>query len=448
MTAFATLRGRLTATALAGTALTIVVLTLAFNVVLVRSLEHDVSSRLRARADAARATLRIEGPNVTVVEASDDAAVDSQVWIYAGRRAVERPRGPRALQAAADALAARSAGRVTSEVAPLDVRLLAVPITADAGRIGTIVAGTSVGAVERTRDLALVGSLLFATLVLLVVGGLMWVTIRRALQPVAEMTAQAADWSERDLDHRFGDARRPDELGRLAATFDALLGRLAASLRHEQRLTAELSHELRTPLASVMLEADMLLRREREPDERRRALQAIAAGAEHMTRILETLMTAARAESDLQAGRSDARAVAARAGDAVRDAAERRGVEVSAPAPGPVVLAGVGDDLLERVLAPLLENASRYAASEIRIDVARADGRVVIDIADDGRGIAEDDLERIFEPGVRTGEPDGGHAGAGLGLSLARRLARAAGGDVTAVAGDGGARLSVDVPAG
>jgi signal transduction histidine kinase len=108
----------------------------------------------------------------------------------------------------------------------------------------------------------------------------------------------------------------------------------------------------------------------------------------------------------------------------------------------------VGDDLLERVLAPLLENASRYAASEIRIDVARADGRVVIDIADDGRGIAEDDLERIFEPGVRTGEPDGGHAGAGLGLSLARRLARAAGGDVTAVAGDGGARLRVDVPAG
>lgn len=448
MRAFASLRGRLTATALAGTALTIVVLTLAFNVVLARSLEHDVSSRLRARAEAARATLRITGSTFTVAESSDDAALDTQVWIYAGARALERPRGPRALQAAADALAVRPGGRATADVGPLDVRLLAVPVTNATARLGTVVAAVSVVAFERTRDLALVGSLLFAALVLLVVGLLMWVTIRRALQPVAEMTAQAAEWSERDLDHRFGDAQRPDELGRLAATFDALLGRLAASLRHEQRLTAELSHELRTPLSSVMLETDMLLRREREPRERRRALEAIAARAEHMSRILETLMTAARAESDLHAGRSDAREVARRASTTVRDDARGRGIEVTPPAQGPPVRAGASADLLERVLAPLLENACRYAGSRVSVDVARADGRVVIDIADDGPGIADGDRERVFEPGVRGTQPAGGHAGAGLGLSLARRLARAAGGDVTAVAQDGGARLRVDVPAG
>ena len=65
------------------------------------------------------------------------------------------------------------------------------------------------------------------------------------------MTESAASWSEHDLDRRFDLGEPYDELTRLAATLDGLLGRIAASLRHEQRFTAELSHELRTPLARV-----------------------------------------------------------------------------------------------------------------------------------------------------------------------------------------------------
>ena len=65
------------------------------------------------------------------------------------------------------------------------------------------------------------------------------------------MTEDAASWSEHDLDRRFDLGEPYDELTRLAATLDGLLERIAASLRHEQRFTAELSHELRTPLARI-----------------------------------------------------------------------------------------------------------------------------------------------------------------------------------------------------
>ena len=87
---------------------------------------------------------------------------------------------------------------------------------------------------------------------------------RASLRPVARMTRQAAAWSEHDLDRRFALGEPHDELTELAATLDGLLDRLAASLRREQRFSAELSHELRTPLARVIAEAELALRRERD----------------------------------------------------------------------------------------------------------------------------------------------------------------------------------------
>src|SRR5439155_11030841 len=93
--------------------------------------------------------------------------------------------------------------------------------------------------------------------------------VTRALRPVARMTAEAADWSEHDLEHRFNVGEPYDELTQLAATFDTMLARLGSSLRHEQLLSSELSHELRTPLAAVVTEAELALRRRRGDEEYR-----------------------------------------------------------------------------------------------------------------------------------------------------------------------------------
>lgn len=92
---------------------------------------------------------------------------------------------------------------------------------------------------------------------------------------------------------------------------------------------------------------------------------------------------------------------------------------------------GIDDAVLERVLAPLVDNALRYARQSISVQVAGSSRTVEIDIADDGPGIPDAALPHLFEPGWR-GEPNGAHDGAGLGLALARRLAVAAGGSLTA----------------
>jgi len=284
-------------------------------------------------------------------------------------------------------------------------------------------------------------------LVLLAVYLVTWLTIGRALQPVADMTRSAAEWSERDMDARFGAAPRPDELGRLAATFDALLDRLAASLRHEQRLSAELSHELRTPLAGIIAEVELLQRRERSAEERSEALATIARSADQMRRILETLMAAARAETAARTGRSAlAPTLAGLAADWEGPLAER-GVALQVAPPAGGLEVGADAAVVERVIAPLLDNAGRHAASRVTLGAGRSDGRIVVHVHDDGPGIETGEEEMIFEPGRRgPGAADDG-GGAGLGLALARRLARSAGGDVTASPGGPGATFTVELPA-
>ena len=83
--------------------------------------------------------------------------------------------------------------------------------------------------------------------------------VTKALQPVADMTARAAEWSENDLDRRFELGPPHDELTALSATLNGLLARIASSLRHEQRFSAEMAHELRTPLSGVRGEAELAL---------------------------------------------------------------------------------------------------------------------------------------------------------------------------------------------
>jgi two-component system, OmpR family, sensor kinase len=167
-----------------------------------------------------------------------------------------------------------------------------------------------------------------------------------------------------------------------------------------------------------------------------------------MARTLDTLMAVARAQLDPSRTTSDASACARAAADACAPLAAAEGVEIAVD--GLPARVAVSADVLERILAPLLENACRYGRSRVRVSVAAAGTVVFCTVEDDGPGVDPDELEPIFEPG-RRGSGEGGApvatAGAGLGLALARRLARAAGGDVRAEASESGARFVVQLPA-
>src|SRR5439155_10846047 len=196
------------------------------------------------------------------------------------------------------------------DVRGTDTRLYAAPVFLQGRRLGTVVAGVSLAPYEQTRKLALLASLVFGGLVLLfVLVAVRWL-LGASLRPVVRMTRQAAEWSEYDLEHRFALGAPHDELTELAATLDGLLDRLAASLRHERRFSAELSHELRTPLTRVLAESELALRRRRAPNEYRDSLELIHRNADQLARTIDALVAAARYEAGGERGTADAHAVA------------------------------------------------------------------------------------------------------------------------------------------
>ena len=243
------------------------------------------------------------------------------------------------------------------------------------------------------------------------------------------MTDAAEDWGSHDLDRRFDLGPPRDELTRLAATLDGLLGRIAASRRHEQRFAGEVAHELRTPLAGMRARAELALSGG-DPDEQADALRAVVAQAERLDAAISALLAVARQEIDPAQGACDLAALAR----------EFEGVEVVAP--DGLARAEGEEEVVRRALAPLVDNARRHAASRVTVELSQAGAVVRAAVRDDGPGVDPALGERVFEPGVR-GDHGGG---AGLGLPLARRLARSCGGDV--VIGDGpGGCFVLELPA-
>jgi signal transduction histidine kinase len=247
-----------------------------------------------------------------------------------------------------------------------------------------------------------------------------------ALRPVAQMTADAEDWGAHDLDRRFGLGPARDELTALAATLDGLLARIAASRRHEQRFAAEVAHELRTPVAGLRARAELALTADGPgaAAEQRGALRTVVEDASRLDRAIDTLLAVARRELDPTAGVVDLEALAR----------EVPGVEMSVD--GPLPGAEGEPDVVRRAIAPLVDNARHHARERVRLELSADNGRVRLAVRDDGPGLDPELGERAFDPGVRGA--GGAGDGVGLGLPLARRLARSCGGDVVPGPGPGG----------
>jgi signal transduction histidine kinase len=439
------LRARLTASAVAGAAITLATLVAAFNLVLDARLRADGDNVLRERAASVLRTLGTVDGRLSVIEAPDKGAIDSQTWIFAGGRTLEQPAGvdPRTQQAAG-ALGRTGSGFRTLDAT--DTRLDAVPVRQAAQRLGTVVVAASLSPYESTASSALLGSAILGLLTLGAIAVLSRWLISRALHPVAQMTAAAAGWGEHEQSRRFFAGEPHDELSTLASVLDGLLSRLAQGLSREQRLTAEISHELRTPLAKILAESELATSRERSSSEHRESLLLIARHAQQLQGVLETLLASARASLSGAAAASDAPESARRAAAPFQQALTAQGKSMRLEGPRTLKVA-VEADLLERILAPLLENATRFARELVVLEIRAVGGEAVFEIRDDGPGVDPRERERIFEPGFRpAGAPADEHAGAGLGLALVRRLARTAGGDVEALASSDGASFAVRLP--
>lgn len=437
------LRSRLSWSASAVVALWVVVLALGANFLLAASLSRQADAVLRARAEATAATVQVSpAGTVTVLEIRDDRVLDVGTWIFDGAGGVvERPPGSSAQLDDAAARLAATDGATVDLGGPEPVRLLSLPVVDGDAPVAVVVTSASLSPYRQVERLALLGSIGVAVLLVLIVHVVLRANVGRALRPVQQMTAQAGRWSAEDVDRRFGTAPRPAELADLAGTLDQVLDRLSAVLRHEQRFSEELSHELRTPLSRIRAEIDLLTSRPRSAPERGRAHTVIDESAEAMRDILDTLMSTARSGQPVAVGRTELDPVLQRM---AADATVRTGVEVWVSVE-PDVSVGVEAAVLVRMLSPVLDNAVRYAHSQVWIEAERVDGQVGVMVRDDGPGVDPDVAQYVFEPGYR-GDPGDGHDGAGLGLALARRLVLATGGQLESIPASDGGRFLLCLP--
>lgn len=315
---------------------------------------------------------------------------------------------------------------------------MARPFTLDDGTRGVAVLSEPVTPYENDERHAFAVSVVAGLLmVLLAVVMAAWIS-RRALAPVEAMAHTAREWSEHDLDRRFDLGEPTDEIRALGQTLDDLLDKVARTIRAEQRLTSELAHELRTPLTAIQATAELVSMRPDLDPQLREDVADVLAGCRAMAATMTVLLEIARRQAE---GPPDGSTMGVRLADAVRLRHSDARLDVDLPDD---LAVSVPVEVVLRVLAPVLDNALRAAGTVIlTAGPGPGPGLVTLRVRDDGPGVAPALVDSLFEPGTtdRVG------TGSGLGLALARRVARSAGGDLTLLTdGSAGATFLVTLP--
>lgn len=316
--------------------------------------------------------------------------------------------------------------------------VMARPFTIDADTSGVAVLSEPLAPYESDERAALTVSVV-AGLLMVVLSVVMaaWIT-HRALAPVQAMAETAHEWSEHDLERRFGLGPPTDEIRALGQTLDELLDKVATAIRAEQRLTSELAHELRSPLTAVQATAELMSMRSDLDDQLREDVADVLAGCRAMGATMTVLLEISRHQAS---GASSGSATGPELGDAVRGRHPDARLEMDLPEGFEV---HVPVEVALRALTPVLDNALRVAHHvSLAARPATDTGLVALHVHDDGPGVAPALVDGLFQPGTtdRIG------SGSGLGLSLARRVARSAGGDVVLLPDDGaGATFAITLP--
>ena len=405
------------------------------------SVEANDALQARSRVEVAA----LPAPSARLAPPSASLPGEGDTWLVVGGRALSTPRVAPSITKAALLAAARPGHLINAG----SMRFYAAKLTYRQKSWGLLVTGVALAPYHRTQTNVLLGAIAFSVVVVATVGLTVKRLVARALRPVSEMTAAAAVWSVEEPDRRFGAGPAHDEISQLAATLDLLLDRLAAALRAEQLLTAEVAHELRGPLAAMRSEAELALRRERSPAEYRESIEAMLGSATHLTQASDALVASAAKRPVGELGRCLVADAFADLAHSCQPAAASRSVDVRVDCCDGLAVGAQREAVVE-LLHPIVENACQHARSAVHLSAASLDGSwVELCVSDDGCGVAAADVERIFEPGERGSSlEDLAHDGAGLGLALARRLAQSLGGGVTAQATNEGGRFVVKLPAG
>jgi heavy metal sensor kinase len=285
---------------------------------------------------------------------------------------------------------------------------------------------------------------------ILFAGGVGWFMARRAVSGVEAVTRTARLISVGTLAERVPVKPRGDEIDQLAITFNQMLDRIQALLSEIREISDNIAHDLRSPITRIRGIAEVTLTATRKLEDYEEMAASTIEECDRLLEMINTMLTISKTESGLEqfSGESlDLTHLVRQACELFLPVAEDKGLSLQSKIPDAMKLKGDAR-MIQRMLANLLDNAIKYTRPGGRIDVTVCDGQdqIAVQVSDTGMGISEHDLQRIFGRFYRC-DQSRSQAGTGLGLSLARAIARAHGGDISAVSTLGqGSTFTIKLP--
>lgn len=460
------LRMRVVATVVVLFAALLVIVGSSVDVVLGQQLRRDLEARLSDRAT--RAVELVEsgvGPGDLVQALQGDAirvrvtAADGTVYGAPG----SGPPGPDIRPATPAPPAGQSRtpsppGPPDPPVPPSDSFEITEPLP-DGSTLSLLGDTTAIADVRRQLRILM---LVAGAVTLLLAAAALTFAVRRALSPLDSMTSVARRITNGDRGRRLLPTKPNTDLGRTASAVDEMLDALEDAERREaaaartarlaeedmRRFLADAAHELRTPVAGISALAQSLQRdAEHRPDRVARWSELLVGESSRASRLVGDMLDSVRAEntSDLDATDTDLADITRRTVERAALVMPNIWFDVDAAQP---ITVHIDVGRIEQILSNVLDNAGRFTPSggTIRVAVGR-DTHAFVTVDDEGPGVAEADRERIFERLVRLNSArDRASGGVGLGLSIARTLARAHGGELVCLAGPSGARFRLTLP--
>jgi signal transduction histidine kinase len=441
------LRFRITAVATV-----VVAVVLAFTAIVVvvaqqRALTDNLDDRLRRRADDVSALVESGStPEVLAVDGDPDDSLAQLVTVsgevvaaspnVAGEPPVANPSGD-----------ARERLQTVDRL-PIDsdeFRLLTRHFDTNEASYALFVAAALDDVTENIAELGLVLAVVLAV-VLVIVAALIWIVVGRALRPVEGIRAEVERITGSELDRRVPEPAGDDEIGRLARTMNAMLGRVEDAHVRQEQFVADASHELRSPLTNIRSELEVDLAHAGTAD-LLATHHSVLDETVRLQRLVDDLLYLARSDAGELPTRSEAvdldeivlrESMTIRArGRVMVDTARVSGAQVT------------GDrDQLTRAVRNVLDNAERHASSRISVSLREIDHHAELTVTDDGPGIPDDQADRIFERFTRIDDArDRGHGGTGLGLAITHDiLTRHRGAISSSRSSSGGAEFRIRLP--
>lgn len=278
-------------------------------------------------------------------------------------------------------------------------------------------------AIERFRLI-----LLFAAPLLLIASsaGGYWLSAR-ALAPVDDISQAAQRIRIENLDDRLAVPSTGDQLQRLSETLNAMLSRLASSVRRMKQFTADASHELRAPISLIRTTAEVAVqKRDRPAADYLQALDEVLEEAERTSQVVDSLMLLARTDSGnelFETTTADFTVIVRGAAEQGEKLVRNRGLKFSVDVLEGPVWVEADADALRRALLILIDNASRYTPSggSVSVNCQLHNDVAAVSVSDTGIGIAKEDVAHIFDRFWRADKARSrAQGGAGLGLSIAK----------------------------